>query len=455
MSVHGDDLQGDFENVEVDLQAARDLHIRSLRRVQDEVNNDDIFLHLGAGGIRVRIVAVKSHFDNLSEVHTRCRYVDRNAADNLYLEIETDYLNALAKMETRLDELQLPDRSGPQLQSTMNFAEQMFRMEPTRKPQIGKFNGSPSDWPVFRDLFLSQVHNAQYDPVQKLLYLKEACVGSAAETLGQWRPTAANYQLAWDTLVNAFDDEYHVIHAVLGKMYSAKKQDTESHASLRAILDVLANGTRELLSMANSEALWNQVWIHFAKRRLPATTLDAWEQYRNQNRPTALPTLEQFIRFLEWRARGRREFESEISPAVQTSDKSKRSPQEGSSKGSLTNQRSKPYDRQKSTRDKAQGDSFGFGPAPACIMTDCEQVHYLGQCPNFKRLTLADKLEVVKEHKLCRCCLMEGHMSAICKRRGCSNCPEAKFKHHFLLCTKQMKIDQARKEMAKPTPSTK
>lgn len=134
-------------------------------------------------------------------------------------------------------------------------------------------------------------------------------------------------------------------------------------------------------------------------------------------------------------------------------DHGKRTGRGGAPKGNTSNYRAKPYDRQRPTNDNSKRDSHGFGPPTECIMTGCSSVHYLGQCQEFRRLSFADKLAVVKEHKLCRCCLMIGHMSATCKKRGCSNCPDAKYKHHFHLCSKNIKSEQFKVEKSDVTPS--
>lgn len=83
-------------------------------------------------------------------------------------------------------------------------------------------------------------------------------------------------------------------------------------------------------------------------------------------------------------------------------------------------------------------------------MTGCGQVHYIGQCHTFRRLAFSNKLAVVEESRLCRCCLMAGHMSAVCKKRGCSNCSDVRLGHHFHLCSKNVKNVPADRETPKP-----
>lgn len=72
----------------------------------------------------------------------------------------------------------------------------VIRVEQARPPQIGTFSGNPADWPAFRDLFIAEVHNKDFEPVTKLLYLQKACIERAATKLGPWQPVGDSYQAA-------------------------------------------------------------------------------------------------------------------------------------------------------------------------------------------------------------------------------------------------------------------
>lgn len=100
----------------------------------------------------------------------------------------------------------------------------------------------------------------------------------------------------------------------------------------------------------------------------------------------------------------------------------------------------KSFDKPRYRNSGSRNNAHGFGPPPTCLMPKCTKTHYLGQCSEFAKLNFAGKLEVVREHRLCRCCLMTGHMAITCKRSGCNKCPEAKIRHHFRLCAKSAEV---------------
>lgn len=249
----------------------------------------------------------------------------------------------------------------------------------------------------------------------------------------------------------AYDDEYHIIHGILARLHSTRRQEVENHAALRAILDSLNSGTRQLYSITTPSVLMDQIWIHHAKQRLPASALDAWEQYRNQKQPTTLPSLEFFKQFLDSKAKARREFEHESTLVPHEESNTVRHDQPKREYQSDRN-RLEPHDTATHEGGRPISESFGYAPPTLCIMAGCNQTHYLGQCQQFRQLTFADKMDIVRDNQLCQCCLMEGHMALNCKRHGCIKCPDEKSKHHFRLCTKNVQSKQDPSTIPKEPP---
>lgn len=62
----------------------------------------------------------------------------------------------------------------------------------------------------------------------------------------------------------------------------------------------------------------------------------------------------------------------------------------------------------------------------------CSKAHFLYLCPNFQRMVVSSRDQLVRDHKLCRNCLSRGHQTTECLSRGtCRNCGT---KHHTMLC---------------------
>lgn len=441
-------------NMPTHWRSVREMHLIGMKSIRTEIDGNQ-FMQFNEADLIVRMEELKKHYTKFEQAHTIYRLCVKLSSDVFYTSVTKMYLRLVAKIENRIQELskEVQSRMQPQANSTMNNTDQhVVRVETNRRPQIGKFSGKSADWPGFRDVFLAEVDRKDYEPVMKLIYLREACVDKAARILGTWQLTAANYKLAWESMLHAFDDDYQVLHGILDDMYNVKPAEHESNDDLQEILNVLNNSRRQLHAMATPQVLEEQLFIHYATRRMAPSTQDAWEQYRNRERVVGLTGIEEMKQFLHYKTRMHTQ-QSNLDSKVQA-EKRVRPPHNGAVRSTSSNQRGKPYDRNASTREAGKSDSYGFGPPTSCIMTGCDQVHYLGQCPVFRRLSFADRLEIVKENRLCRCCLMTGHMSAVCKKRGCSNCPDARFKHHYHLCSKTVKNEPPKKEWPKPVQTT-
>lgn len=332
-------------------------------------------------------------------------------------------------------------------------------VEATQPPKISKFDGNPANWPAFRDLFLAEVHNKEIDPVMKLLYLQESCVGKAALTLGPWQPVKDNYKAAWEIMVNAYEDNYHVIHSILGKMHAVPAQERESHDSLRTVLNSIKSCVRQLQTIAPQAILWDQMLIHHAKRRLPKFTLDSWEQHRHRLGITNLPSLDEFKQFLDIKAKGRRELEGNEATGHETQRSNNPFRNEHRSNGGHRHQ---PYNKNHQSRPKGNSNSTpAHSPDDTqtliergrCVMQGCTQKHPIYLCDLFKKANIKERWAQVFKFKLCKCCLNTGHTSIDCLRDGCSNCPNEPTKHHFRLCNKAKHNNQSAESGNPPQPT--
>ncbi|XP_038120801.1 uncharacterized protein LOC119770283 [Culex quinquefasciatus] len=71
---------------------------------------------------------------------------------------------------------------------------------------LPEFDGDYQKWLAFHDLFVALIHNNPDLPdVQKFHYLRGVVVGKAAGYIDTYDINAANYQIAWDTLVERYN----------------------------------------------------------------------------------------------------------------------------------------------------------------------------------------------------------------------------------------------------------
>ena len=77
------------------------------------------------------------------------------------------------------------------------------------------------------------------------------------------------------------------------------------------------------------------------------------------------------------------------------------------------------------TTHKENSDSAVKGGCSMCKLMN----HKIENCFKFKKLNMVEKLDIVKDNKLCFSCLKTGHFSKDCK----SQCDKCKRRHHTLL----------------------
>lgn len=176
-----------------------------------ELNNEDRF-------------AIQSHLYVLSDLYslTHQRYVD--AIDRINTLIEHDQGNA-------------PSTSSSQTATIASSSLPVF-FHHARLPRINlpKFNGTPSNWLLFKDLFNSLViENPSLSSVEKLQYLKTSLIGSAASLLKNTTLSAENFQKSWEALNSFYENKRLLVNAALHSLLNIKRMTKESAAELEKL----------------------------------------------------------------------------------------------------------------------------------------------------------------------------------------------------------------------------
>lgn len=365
-------------------------------------------------------------------------------------EVRGTYFAAWGKIEAALGEGQ------PLANSTMNATNlatmlqgNVIRVETARTPEPGEFSGKPAEWPAFRDRFNAEVHHRDnLDDVTKLIYLQRACVGIAKASLGEWQPIAINYQKAWQTLQERYEDRYQLRHALLSKLINIPRVEKETHDGLRSIIDGTCNTIRQVEAMGVEVDQWGPLLMTMVVGKLPRRTADAWEQKRETHRD---PTFEELISFLEGKARGRAYLDTgavsddnriphgEAHHGGRSHRHDDRQERHHDKRGNryhsndrrhYGNHRSSDQQRQTSHNnpsDQRSGAKF--------ICHQCKGGHTLFRCGQFRALPIAERRRVAEQAKVCLNCL--GVHYGACKYGPCLSHP--KEFHNSLLCEKSSK----------------
>ncbi|XP_063368239.1 uncharacterized protein LOC134656613 [Cydia amplana] len=278
------------------------------------------------------------------------------------------------------------------------------------KIDIAKFTGNYQDWTSFYDMFTSLIHNKQnLSSVQKMHYLKSYLSGEPAQLLDHLAVTETNYELAWLTLQNRYNNKRVIVNSILSKLMNQKKIHAGTAKAIREILDTTMECLNKLQVQNINTSSWDTLIIHIIVEKLDNETHKEWEEEASNLNLTELPTMVMFKKFLEKRFRV-----LEMMQPSQTTN---------------MNMKSTYRNIQREPNFTVESKSFHVSPAIKCGF--CKQNHYLNQCKEFQELTLEKKTEFIQNHQVCFNCLIHGHAVRFCKSKySCQKCGR---RHHTML----------------------
>lgn len=351
------------------------------------------------------------------------------------------------------------------------------------KIQVPKFSGDLDSWTHFRDTFLSLVHdNTSIPPVNKMHYLRDALVGEPATLLAGLTFDAKSYQLAWDELMNQYDnprvlasryirkivkfkmayncDEYtkysHYLSQVAESIEAFKALALESEADV--IMSLLAlraldSHTRKLfeLEYSGSEFPTCDDVIKFVRKQMMACKLSNEFQGKSSTSTREKPHSRssgrggQAAALLGYKRSRHHSLssassDSSASPPSRSSCSSRHSHSSRRSRSSRNSHSGKCFTAQakegpprghsktwKRTPTKARAPgSPGKGP---CLF--CKGQHALPRCFDFSVLSAKERSNRARELKVCFNCLGTGHLLEDCPSKF--TCRFCQGKHHSLL----------------------
>nr|XP_012234631.1 PREDICTED: uncharacterized protein LOC105679278 [Linepithema humile] len=296
---------------------------------------------------------------------------------------------------------------------------------PARLPRIDlpKFNGTPSDWLSFKDLFKSLVLNqSTLTAVEKLQYLKTSLVGSAAHHLKNTTLSGDNFEGAWTTLSSFYENKRLLVNAALHSLLNLKRISKESARELEQLYTNLLQIYRSLEALDRPVSQWDDFLVFVATQRLHSESVKAWELFLGSS--TDPPTWTQFIGFLITRLR--------TLQAYERSRIGKSDPHFNAVKAHFQG---------KSKEDKIHSDNN-------CAI--CNGNHYTALCKQYSTKTRTQKLSIIAKHKLCYNCLGSHRVLNCPTTRRCKKCGK---RHHTSIHTDIAQVATSKVDGEKATKS--
>lgn len=326
-------------------------------------------------------------------------------------QVQELYLNVIGRIDRKVNTLEQNDQAGavaivPQGRAGRNFRDVQLG---TIKP--GEFNGEYANWNTWRAVYDGLVHREErLSNTEKFHYLKKCLSGAAERVLHGWEIVGDNYDEAYRTLVEVYDNKYRIIMAQLDALMKMPKLTLESHEGLRSMVDTMNSATRQLRVLGASVEHWDHILVYLLLARMPPRTLTQWN---TANDLVEMPSLEEVLKFLNTRARGILNLVNE--QPIEQKPKEKYN-------GQSTGARPK---EQTSERSSNQLKCF-----------KCQGSHPIFRCTELTQKSVSERVKIIKGLKRCLNCFASGHEagSTNCKAGTCRVCK--KEYHNSILCPK-------------------
>ena len=285
---------------------------------------------------------------------------------------------------------------------------------------LPKFNGKPTEWIEFRDLFTALVVDSQYSGVEKLSYLKESLSDEPLSLIKSMAVTEQNFAVAWEKLINQYNNNKMIIFSHVNLIISAKPVVKESAAAYKLLWNETVDNVAALKALGSPTNHWDHLLVPIISNRFDAVTRRSWEEDNSSS--VEPPTFEELKEFLRKRI---------ITLEAMCPTPSSGSTQEICNSKDNHNIPNINHNKPKnitSVKSHTVTNPNNVSKCPCCS----ENGHTINSCGVFKvkGVKVQERVEIAKAKHLCFNC-PGPHQAKDCK--STNTCRVCRRKHHTLL----------------------
>lgn len=348
---------------------------------------------------------IELYTEKLSNLKTELNEIFNEILTDCKDEEVDKFIEERIGIENNIDDLCL--KIGRQRRKPNTLKPEVNSLESIKLPKLNlpSFSGNIQDWLSFKDLFRASVHNnANLSDAQKLQYLKSSLKADAARIVQSIAISDGNYETAWALLEERFSNNREQVFAHIKKLMSIPNLQNESPSAILNLVDTANECIRSLEILDQKiENFSETILVYILLQKLDSSTKLWWERQITNDE---LPKLKCLTDFLKNHARTLQASKPTFTKA------------------------SNPIGKRNYNQTYNQKLTLISSTSNLkCIM--CENNHSLYKCPKFLTLSVQDRIDFVKKHKLCYNCLSNAHGVRACKSKY--NCLKCKKRHSALL----------------------
>lgn len=328
---------------------------------------------------------------------------DRDELETLCIEFEQLYGELYIVLTKLLESSSQKDAQSVQLpvSSPVNVSQ----LPPLKVP-LPTFDGSYENWYAFKSMFETIMSRySSESPAIKLYHLRNSLVGKAAGIIDQEMINNNDYDAAWATLTERFEDRRLIIDKHIDALFDLPKLTNEDAIGMRKLLDTCTRNVDALKNLGLPvDGLGETMLVNHIALKLDSETRKAWELDQVS---TTLPSYDETLDFLRERCRVLEKIRPLSKPPV------------------------KPPSKLQLRRSAASQVRTSSLVTTTDTCPQCSESHELWKCDTFKKAGIADRYDTLRRVGACFNCLQKGHRTTDCSsKHSCKKCNK---RHHTTL----------------------
>ena len=340
-------------------------------------------------------------------------------SDTWFDKVEDSYVSVLAAMndffskDAKAAEVSSQEVRAPKLKddsvNDISMTNELVSYLNLPKLEIEKYDGDPLKYHVFCATFDEAVGGRQMDATIKLTRLLHNTIGDAHDAISHCMLIGGQrgYQQAREILKNRYGDHYIIADKVIQKLKDGGP--VKSAQELLRLSDELNDGLSILSNLDKLQEIDTQSSIVKITDRLQPYLRNRWRRdaMDTKREKSRYPSFQEFVKFVQ------RAAEDAVDPVY----------------GQQSNHRAKAVKEDRGNKKTSFVTSAGQErrKQSPCIL--CGDAHRLFYCQKFKDMRPKERLNLVRQRKLCENCLLDNHSVANCRKQSRCSVPGCNARH--------------------------
>lgn len=144
--------------------------------------------------------------------------------------------------------------------------------------ELPKFDGRYTEWTNYKSMFETMIiKHENLNDVQRLHYLKSTLSGEAASLVQHFSVTEENFETAWETLTETYEDKRAIIDAHLQTFLSLPVMTAERAKDLKELRDKTREALKALHNLGCPTDSWSHLIVYLTVQKLDSGSAREWE----------------------------------------------------------------------------------------------------------------------------------------------------------------------------------